>query len=125
MPRATNAPATRARRKRVLQKAKGYFGNKSRLYRYAKDAVERGERYAYRDRKVKKREFRKLWIARLNAAVRPQGLSYSRFIDGLTKAKIGLDRKQLSEMAIHDPEAFTKVVEQAKAALANPVPAAN
>ena len=118
MPRATNAPATRARRKGVLHKAKGYFGNKSRLYRYAKDAVERPERYAYRDRRVRRREFRKLWIIRLNAAVRPHGISYSRFIDGLNKAKIELDRKQLSELAIHDEAAFAKVVEQAKAATA-------
>ena len=117
MPRATNAPATRARRKRVLSKAKGYFGNKSRLYRYAKDAVERAEKYAYRDRRVRRREFRKLWIVRLNAAVRPHGLCYSRFVEGLNAANIGLDRKQLSEMAIHDEAGFAKVVEQVKTAL--------
>ncbi|MGF1451919.1 MAG: 50S ribosomal protein L20 [Opitutales bacterium] len=119
MPRATNAPATRARRKRVLHKAKGYFGNKSRLYRYAKDAVDRAEKYAYRDRRVKKREFRKLWIARLNAAVRPHGITYSRFMNGLKRANIGLDRKQLSELAIHDDAAFRKIVDQAKAAIGN------
>ncbi len=118
MPRATGSPASRARRKRVLNKAKGYYGNKSRLYRYAKDAVERAEKFAYRDRRVRRREFRKLWILRLNAAVRPHGLSYSRFIDGLIKAQIGLDRKMLSELAIHDPEAFTAIVGRAKEALA-------
>lgn len=118
MPRATNAPATRARRKRVLKKARGMFGNKSRLFRYAKDAVNRGEAFAYKHRKRKKTEFRQLWIVRINAAVRPHGISYSRFINGLLKANIKLDRKQLSEMAIHDEAGFAKVVEEAKAALA-------
>lgn len=117
MPRATNAPATRARRKRVLKKARGMFGNKSRLYRYAKDAVNRGECYAYRDRKKKKSEYRKLWIVRLNAAVRPHGITYSRFMNGLQKAGIELDRKMLSEMAIHDEAAFAAIVEKAKAAI--------
>ncbi len=117
MPRVKNAPTTRARRKRVLKKAKGYFGNKSRLYRYAKDAVNHSECYAYRDRKRKKSEFRSLWIVRVNAAVRPHGISYSRFMNGLKKAGIELDRKMLSEMAIHDEAGFTKIVEAAKAAL--------
>jgi large subunit ribosomal protein L20 len=117
MPRVTNAVYTKARRKRVLKKAKGYFGNKSRLYRYAVDAVRHAELYAYRDRRKKKSEYRSLWIMRLNAAVRPAGLSYSRFIAGVTAANIGLDRKALSELAIHDEVAFAKVVEQAKAAL--------
>lgn len=117
MPRATNAPATRARRKRVLKRAKGFFGNKSRLYRYAKDATIRGGVYAYRDRKKKKTEFRQLWIVRINAACRAQGISYSRFMAGLTKAGIELNRKSLSEMAIHDEAAFNAVVEKAKAAL--------
>jgi large subunit ribosomal protein L20 len=117
MPRATNGPASLARRKRVLKKARGMFGNKSRLYRYAKDAVDRGECFAYRDRKRKKSEFRKLWIVRLNAAVRPHDISYSRFMNGVTKAGIQLDRKALSELAIHDEAGFAKIVEQAKAAL--------
>ena len=117
MPRARNVPATRKRRKKVLKKAKGDFGNKSRLYRYAKDAVERAEKYAYRDRKNKKRTFRALWIQRLNAAVREHGLTYSRFIDGLAKSGIVVDRKALSELAIHEPASFAAVVEKAKAAL--------
>lgn len=116
MPRATNAPATRARRKRKLKQAKGYFGNKSRLYRYAKDAVERSQKFAYRDRRKKKSEFRQLWIIRINAAVRPHGLSYSKFMAGLKKAEIGLDRKALSEMAIHDEAAFSALIEKVKAA---------
>ena len=117
MPRARNVPATRKRRKKVLKKAKGYFGNKSRLYRYAKDAVEHAERYAYRDRKKKKSEFRKLWIIRINAACRAGGLRYGQFINGLTKLGILLNRKVLSELAIHDPDAFKELVEKAKAAL--------
>ncbi|MFW5883671.1 MAG: 50S ribosomal protein L20 [Verrucomicrobiota bacterium] len=117
MPRTRNAPTTLKRRKKVLRKAKGYFGNKSRLFRYARDAVERAERYAYRDRRVRKREFRKLWIVRLNAACREHGMVYSRFINGLKDAGIEMNRKVLSELAIHEPEAFAKLVEQAKAAL--------
>ena len=117
MPRARNVPATRKRRKKVLKKAKGYFGNKSRLYRYAKDAVEHAERYAYRDRKKKKSEFRKLWIIRINAACRAEGLRYGQFINGLTKLGILLNRKVLSELAIHNPDAFKELVEKAKAAL--------
>ena len=117
MPRARNVPATRKRRKKVLKKAKGYFGNKSRLYRYAKDAVERAEKYAYRDRKKKKSEFRKLWIIRINAACRAEGLRYGQFINGLTKLGILLNRKVLSELAIHDPDAFKELVEKAKVAL--------
>ncbi len=117
MPRATNAPATLQRRKKVLKKAKGYFGNKSRLFRFAKDAVDHAEVYAYRDRRKKKTNFRQLWIVRINAACRPLGISYSRLIAGLNKAEIKLDRKQLSELAIHEPEAFKAVVEKAKSAL--------
>ena len=117
MPRARNVPATRKRRKKVLKKAKGYFGNKSRLYRYAKDAVERAEKYAYRDRKKKKSVFRKLWIVRINAACRAEGLRYGQFIDGLTKLGILLNRKVLSELAIHNPDAFKELVEKAKVAL--------
>ena len=125
MPRVTNAVYTKARRKRTLQKAKGYFGNASRLFRYAKGAVEHAEIYAYAHRRKKKGDFRSLWIMRLNAAVRPAGLSYSRFTAGLRAANIALDRKSLSEMAIHDEAAFAKVIDMAKAALAKkPKPAA-
>lgn len=117
MPKTRNAPASRARRKKVLNKAKGYWGNKSRLYRYAKDAVERGEKFAYRDRRKKKTEFRQLWIVRINAAVRPHGINYSRFMNGLALAEVSLDRKQLSEIAINEPAAFEKLIETAKKAL--------
>lgn len=114
MPRVKNAPATKARRKRVVKQAKGYFGNKSRLFRYAKDAVQRAEKYAYRDRRKKKTEFRQLWITRINAACREQGLSYNKFIFGLKEAGIEMDRKQLSELAINDEAAFRALVEQVK-----------
>ena len=96
--------------------AKGYVGGRRKLYRTAVDSVQRSLAFAYRDRKVKKREFRKLWIVRINAAVREHGLSYSRFIDGLNKAKVALDRKVLSDLAISDPAGFAKVVELAKQA---------
>lgn len=96
--------------------AKGYVGGRRKLFRTAVETVERALAFAYRDRKVKKREFRKLWIIRINAAVREHGMSYSRFIDGLGKAKVGLDRKVLSELAISDPNGFAKVVELAKQA---------
>ncbi|MFL6528494.1 MAG: 50S ribosomal protein L20 [Chthoniobacterales bacterium] len=117
MPRATNAPASRARRKRVLAKAKGYRGRRSKLFRYAKDATMKGQYWAYRDRKTRKRNFRMLWVQRLNAAVRAQGLTYSRFAEGLKAAAIGLDRKILSELAISDEAAFGKIVERVKSAL--------
>jgi large subunit ribosomal protein L20 len=116
MPRARNVPATLKRRKKVLKKAKGYFGNKSRLFRYAKDAVDRAEAYAYRDRRKRKTEFRQLWIVRINAACRPRGINYSRFMRGLKAAGIEMDRKQLSELAIHDEAAFAALVEKAKEA---------
>lgn len=122
MPRVQNAPATKKRRKKILKLAKGFYGNKSRLFRYAKDAVWRAGQFAYRDRKKKKSEFRSLWIIRLNAAVREHGISYSRFINGLKHAKIEMDRKSLSELAIHDPAAFKGIVEQAKAALPKNTP---
>jgi len=115
MPRSTNKPASRARRKKVLKKASGYFGNKSRLFRYAKDAVERAEKFAYRDRRKRKSEMRKLWIVRINAACRNSGINYSRFMSGLKAAGIEMNRKNLSELAIHDPEAFSVLIEQAKA----------
>ena len=118
MPRASNGPATLARRKKVLKKAKGYFGNKSRLFRYAKAAVDRAEVYAYRDRRKKKTEFRQLLIVRINAICRSNGINYSRFINGLKKANIQMDRKQLSELAIHDEAAFIALIEKAKKAQA-------
>jgi len=117
MPRATNAPASRERRKRVLDAAKGYRGRRSKLFRYAKDATMKGKYWSYRDRKMRKRNFRMLWVQRLNAAVRAQGLTYSRFAEGLKAAGIGLDRKILSEIAIADETAFKGIVEQVKSAL--------
>ena len=117
MPRATNSPASRKRRKRMLQKAKGFRGFRSKLYRYAKDAVYKAQQHAYRDRKVRKRTFRRLWIQRINAATRAQGMSYSRFMEGLHAVNIELDRKVLSDMAINDSNAFNVLVETAKEAL--------
>ncbi len=117
MPRATNAPATLKRRKRILRTARGYWGNKSRLYRFAKDAVDRAGQYAYRDRRKKKSEWRKLWIVRVNAACRANGISYSQFIHGLKEAGIELNRKALSEIAIHDEAAFKLLVVKVKSVL--------
>jgi large subunit ribosomal protein L20 len=117
MARATNAPASRKRRKKVLKYAKGYFGNKSKLYRYAKEAVQHAWQYAYAARRKKKGDFRGLWIVRLNAACRNAGMSYSRFIEGLKAAKIELDRKVLSDLAIRDEVAFNELVKQAQHAL--------
>src|ERR1700721_1634060 len=102
MPRATNAPASRERRKRVLDKAKGYRGRRSKLFRYAKDATMKGQYWAYRDRKTRKRNFRYLWIQRINAAARAHGITYSRFMEGLAALNIGLDRKILADMAVTD-----------------------
>ena len=116
MPRTRNGPATLKRRKKVLKKAKGYFGNKSRLFRYAKEAVDRAECYAYRDRRKKKSEFRKLWIIRINAACRAHDINYSRFMHGLKLSGIEMDRKQLSELAINDEVAFGLLIEKAKEA---------
>src|SRR5947209_9439861 len=117
MPRATNAPASRARRKRVLKKAKGYRGRRSKLFRYAKDATMKGKYWAYRDRKTRKRNFRYLWIQRLNAAARANGLTYSRFAEGLKAAGVELDRKILADIAVNDANVFKVIVEQAKSAL--------
>lgn len=114
MSRATNAPASRRRRKRRLDMAKGFYGGRSRLYRTATEAVDRAMSMAYEHRKLKKREYRGLWIQRLSAACKLNGISYSRFISGLTKANVSLNRKMLSEIAIHDAEAFTKIVGIAK-----------
>jgi large subunit ribosomal protein L20 len=118
MPRATNAPASRRRRRRVLERAKGFRGGRSKLFRTATEAVDRAMRMATEHRKDKKRSYRRLWIARVSAACRLNGITYNRLIEGLTKANVGLNRKMLSEIAIHDPEGFTKIVEQAKASLA-------
>ena len=117
MARATNSPASRKRRKKVLKYAKGYFGNKSKLFRYAKEAVQHAWQYAYAARKKKKADFRGLWIVRLNAACRAAGMTYSRFIEGLHAAKIELDRKVLSDLAIRDEVAFAGLVKQAQDAL--------
>jgi large subunit ribosomal protein L20 len=116
MPRAKGGSKTRQRRKKVLKQAKGYFGGRRRLYRTAAETVLRAGAFAYRGRKQKKRRARALWIIRLNAACRPLGLSYSRFMDGLKKAGVALDRKILAELAVHDPTAFAKLAETARAA---------
>jgi len=117
MPRATNSPASRARRKRVLLRAKGFRGFRSKLYRYAKDAVRKAHEYEYRDRKKRKGQFRRLWIQRISAATRAEDLTYSRFIEGLNAASIEVDRKVLADLAVHDAEAFSAIVAQAKAGL--------
>ena len=117
MPRATNAPASRERRKRVIKSAKGFRGRRSKLFRYAKDATMKGKYWAYRDRKTRKRNFRYLWIQRLNAAARAQGLTYSRFAEGLKAAGIGLDRKILADLAVTDEATFKSIIEQVKTAL--------
>lgn len=119
MPRATNAPASRERRKRVLEKAKGFRGRRSKLFRYAKNAVMKAETWAYRDRKTRKRNFRYLWIQRINAAARANGLTYSRFIEGLNAAGIGLDRKVLADIAVQDEATFKAIVGQVVKALDN------
>lgn len=117
MPRATNSPASRKRRKRTLAKAKGFRGFRSKNFRYAKDAVRKAQVYAYRDRKVRKRTFRNLWIQRINAATRAHGLSYSRFMEGLKAAGIELDRKVLADLAVTDEAAVEALIAQAKDAL--------
>ncbi len=118
MPRATNAPASRDRRRKVMKLAKGYRGSRHRLFRTAKPAVDHAGQYAYRDRRAKKRDFRKLWITRINAAARAHGLTYSRFMQGLRLAKIDINRKMLADIAVHDADGFTRIVEAAKAQLA-------
>lgn len=117
MVRVRNAVAARKRKKRVLKKAKGQFGHRSRRYQQAKRSVVKGMTYAYRDRKVKKREFKRLWILRINAACREAGVIYSRFINGLKQANMDIDRKALSEMAISSPEEFKKLVKLSKEAV--------
>ena len=114
MPRTRNSVASRSRRKKVLKQAKGYWGGRSRLFRTAREAVNRAQAYAYRDRRNRKREFRRLWIARINAAARLNGLSYSQLIHGLACAGIEINRKILADLAVHNPEDFSALVEQAK-----------
>lgn len=115
--RVTNAPASRKRRKRMLKLAKGYRLKRSKLYRYASDAVDHGLQYAYRDRKVRKRTFRYLWQARINAATRAAGLTYSRFIEGLKAAQVAVDRKILADLAATDAPAFAEIIKVAQEAL--------
>jgi large subunit ribosomal protein L20 len=115
MARATNAPASRKRRKRVVTEASGYRGNRSKLYRYAKDARTKAKVYAYRDRKARKRDFRTLWVTRIRAALTEHGMTYSRFMEAVKKAGIALDRKMLSDLAVTEPAAFAAVVQAVKA----------
>ena len=114
MPRANRSVPARARHKKVIDAAKGYRGRRKNVYRIAKQAVMKAGQYAYRDRRTRKRDFRALWITRINAAVRAEGLKYSNFIAALKKAEISLDRKQLSELAIHNPAGFKEIVATAK-----------
>ena len=117
MPRATNAPASRQRRKRVLRAARGFRGARSKRFRQATEAVNRAMQMAYVHRKHKKRDYRSLWIVRISAACRAAGITYTKLIAGLTKASIRLNRKMLAEIAIHDPDGFVQIVERAKASL--------
>jgi large subunit ribosomal protein L20 len=117
MPRVKRGSHRRQRRKKTLKLASGYRGNRSKLYRYAKEAVDRALSYAYRDRRRRKRDFRRLWIVRIGAAARACDLTYSRFIQGLAKAGVGLDRKQLAHLAVHDQEAFKHLAGVARQAL--------
>jgi large subunit ribosomal protein L20 len=119
MPRVKRGVTARAKHRKVLDRAKGYRGRRKNVYRVANQAVNRAEQYAYRDRRQRKRQFRALWIMRINAAARMHGLSYSRFINGLSKADIGLDRKVLADIAVNDSNAFEQLAEQAKAALSS------
>jgi large subunit ribosomal protein L20 len=117
MPRVKRSVHARKKRRKVLEQAKGYWGLKHSTYRHAKEQVEHSLAYAYRDRKARKREFRRLWILRINAAARQNGLSYNQFVAGCRKAEITLDRKVLADLAVSDPEAFAAVAEKAKSAL--------
>ncbi len=114
MPRSVNTVASRRRRKKILNLAKGYWGSRSKVYTVAKNTVEKGLQYAFRDRKVKKREFRALWIQRINAGTREHGISYSQFIGKLAAKNIGLNRKVLADLAMNDPEAFKAIVDAVK-----------
>lgn len=117
MPRVKRGVTARARHKKVLKQAKGYYGARSKIYRVASQAVDKAGQYAYRDRRQRKRQFRALWIVRINAAARENGLSYSRFMDGLNKASVEMDRKVLADIAVHDQDGFAVLAETAKAAL--------
>jgi len=114
MPRSVNAVASRARRKRILKAAKGFYGKRKNVYTVAKNVLEKGQTYAYVGRKVKKRDYRRLWIARINAAVRAEGITYSEFIHKLSVKKIDLDRKVLADLAMNEPETFKKLVDSVK-----------
>lgn len=114
MPRVKRGVTTRRRHKRILKQAKGYFGTRRSLIKTAREAVEKGLKYAYRDRKQRKREMRSLWITRINAAAREHGLSYSRFMHGLSEAQVEIDRKELAEIAVRDPAAFARLAELAR-----------
>ncbi|HSM42476.1 MAG TPA: 50S ribosomal protein L20 [Afifellaceae bacterium] len=118
MARVKRGVTAHARHKKVIKQAKGYYGRRKNTIRAAKQAVEKAGQYAYRDRRVRKRNFRALWIQRINAAARDNGLTYGRMIDGLNKAGIEVDRKVLADLAVHEPDAFTALAEQAKSALA-------
>ncbi|WP_432411494.1 50S ribosomal protein L20 [Rasiella sp. SM2506] len=114
MPRSVNSVAKRARRKKVMKQAKGYFGRRKNVWTVAKNAVEKARTYAYRDRRAKKRTFRALWITRINAGARQHGMSYSQFMGGMKKAEIGLNRKVLADLAMNHPEAFEAIVKKVK-----------
>lgn len=114
MPRATNRVASRRRRKKILNRAKGYWGRRSKVYTVAKNAVEKSLQYAYRDRRQRKRQFRRLWITRINAAARLNDMSYSRLMGALRKSDVELNRKVLADLAVHDPDAFAQVVDHVK-----------
>ena len=118
MARVKRGVIAKAKHKKVLKKAKGYYGTRSKLFKTAKQAVIKSGQYAYRDRRQRKRQFRALWITRINAAARLHGLSYSRLINGLNRANVDIDRKVLADIAVHDPDAFGAIAEQAKTALA-------
>jgi large subunit ribosomal protein L20 len=118
MPRASNAVARKRRKKKVLDRAKGYFGRKHSSYRLAHEQLMRSDAYAYRDRRARKRDFRRLWISRINAAARQEGMSYSELIHGLNEAGVDVNRKMLADIAVHDPEGFRRFVELAREAAA-------
>ena len=118
MPRATNAVARKRRKKKVLSRAKGYFGRKHSSYRFANEQVMRSDAYAYRDRRTRKRDFRRLWITRINAAARQEGMSYSQLIHGLNEAGVDVNRKMLADIAVNDPDGFRRFVELAREAAA-------
>jgi large subunit ribosomal protein L20 len=118
MPRATNAVARKRRKKKVLDRAKGYFGRKHSSYRFANEQVMRSDAYAYRDRRTRKRDFRRLWITRINAAARQEGMSYSQLMNGLKRAEVDVNRKMLAEIAVNDPDGFRRFVELAREAAA-------